>query len=230
MIVAGTTADIQAMILALPNDGSYLRVPPGEYTGGAFHITGKNSEEGARTVIDMDGVYFSGTGVVTIDSCKYLTLRSLRAPDFDIYVKGMWRSHIDHVDVKSHVYCGPGTAFSSSYWNTVTGGTIKRIVFHETMASPANANLYEGVAIDARGFDYAIEFRANKSVKGLRFLGGDISYATIADWKIGGFNTEAGINCIGYGNYFDSGRGAPATRDTNDPRRLIKWYDPVYWG
>lgn len=229
----GTISDIQSMIDALPKNGAYLRVPAGEYTGdGSITMSGFSASSlSGRTVIDMDGVWFTGEGYFVIEASKNITLRGLRATGFDFHIKGMWLSAIENCDFKRHIYTSNSAAsFGNSFWNSFRGGTIQQIVFHENLIHAANANHYYNVKIASSAYGNSIEFRANTSVKGLRFWGGDISYATSKDWKIGTNNTTGPIECIGYGVYFDSGRGKPTEMNESNPKRFIKWVDCVYWG
>jgi hypothetical protein len=230
----GTISDIRSMIDALPKDGAYLRVPPGLYTGdGTITVKGFTASNavcgGGKTVIDMEGVWFNGNGYLTLDSCKRLTVRGLRAQNFELMLKGVWWSNIHEVEVESTIFTGPGTSFSSSYWNRFTGGMAQRLVFHEDMAAPANAQWFYGYTIRSmsdQGYStdkgFSIDFQANQDVQGLRFYGGDISYATQANWRITSNNTNGFIDCIGDGVYFD-GFNPTELNVAGPPLRRILW-------
>jgi len=229
-----TISDIQSMIDAMPKDGGYLRVPFGKYTGdGSIELTKFTASNapcgGGRTVIDMEGVWFTGNGYINIDSSKRITLRGLRAQNFELMLKGCWWSRFDDVEVESTIYTGGGTVFSASYWNKFCGGMAQRIVFHENMTEPANAQWFYGYTIRSRGDQgyamdrgYSIDFQANQDVQGLRFYGGDISYATNANWRITSNNTTGFIDCIGDGVYFD-GFNPTEMNVSGPPMRRILW-------
>lgn len=238
---AGTIADIQALIDALPKDGAYLRVPPGEYTGeGSLSFSGFTAgNAGGKTIIDMEGVWLSGglsgTFYIHVNSCKRLTLHGLRAQNHDLLIKGCWWSDFN-VEVRRITFGGPGVSFSSAYWNNFWGGMAQQLLFHENMIAPANALFFHGTSLRsnagqgyAAGHGYSIGFRANQNVKGLRFYGGDISYGSSSDWVIGSLNTTGSIDMVAHGIYLDSGRLNQVLDQAGPPRRRIKWVDCYNW-
>lgn len=219
---AVTLSTINAVIAEV-SDG-VITIPPGEYElNGDVLIQLKNSgstaePQGSLKII-AEGVRFTGTGKVIIDSCKRLTITGLDAPNHDLCLRGCWWSTFSGMRFRNIVFSDAvGSSFTSNYWcqwneclfqTVITGAAStfnnKMDWFSCSMRGNANQG-FQGTA------NYAFEFNANENAQGWVFWGGDVSYHNTAIYNVGVANTAGDIEITFDGTYFDTLIPAPISR------------------
>ena len=219
---AVSLATINAAIADVAN--GVLTIPPGEYAiNGDVLIQSKNAgstpaPQGSLRIV-ADGVRFTGSGNIIVDSCKRLTITGLDAPNHDLVLRGCWWSGFEGMRFKNLVFSdAAGTGFTSNYWSQWTECQFQAI---KTGVASTYNNKMDWFACSMRGnsgqgfsgtANYALEFNANANAQGWVYWGGDISYHNLAVYNVDAGNTTGDIELEFNGTYFDSLVPAPINR------------------
>lgn len=201
-----------------------LTIPPGEYAiNGDVIIQLKNNESTTGPFgsfrLNAEGVRFTGSGNIIVDSCKRLTIVGIDAPNHNLILRGCWWSNFEGMRFKYLILSDvAGTAFASNYWCQWTNCQFQSI---KTGAASTFNNKFDWYSCSIRGnanqgfsgpADYAFEFNANANAQAWVFWGGDISYHNIAVYNVGAGNTNGDIELTFDGTYFDTLTPAPINR------------------
>lgn len=165
-----------------------VKVQAGEYniSGSTLTIKGKNQIAPIRGeyVLDMTGVSLTGTGTIVVDSCKRIRIKGLRAPNWDIDLRGCWWSVFDNCQYRRTYTGRAGTYFSDSYWNMWVGGVTQAVVIPDDAVGPSNRYLWQNHSMRGnaqQGFSgtetHAFHYLGNQNAQNWVF-DGDISYHT----------------------------------------------------
>ncbi|MGI9514642.1 MAG: hypothetical protein ACR2OL_17220 [Anderseniella sp.] len=212
---AGNNATaLQAACDAVGDDGQVV-VPPGSYALGTVTLT-KNTNGPGRFELNAFGASFTGTPIITLDSCKSMSLVGLDMPTGMLKMQGCWFSYFDRCRISVVEFgAAAGTVFSSSFWNKFSRCELQVVDFAGNNG-PWNANAFDSCTFRGsanQNFttskDYAIELTANVNVQALVFRSCDMSYYNVALWSLGAGNTSGNIEMTFDGCYFDTEEDVP---------------------
>lgn len=208
--VTSATSKIQSALSFL-RDGDVI-IPPGNYEVEDLSIVlkGQAPNKGGFSLI-ADGVAFSGSGVLAIDSCKRVSIKGLDAPTHDLMLRGCWYSDFSGVRMRDIVFGDKtGVQFSSNYWLSFHSSQFQSIVTSKDGTQGNNQIRWSDCQFrgDAsQGFsstrDYFIQLLANQDAQSWTFAGCDISYYLVSMLNVSPLNLED-IQIEWSGCYFDT--------------------------